>query len=113
MTLLANIWNEDAVYTTANENGYDKRKAKSLVKSIAKKIVKETGGDIVEASENWYEGTIVLLVNGQHWYVKLSDCRHRIGSPAYFRTMEHSKDWRGGMNHNADTVEDIVKGIQL
>lgn len=66
-----------------------------------KSLCKEKGWEMVWASKNHYCFTACFSFNGKYIYVSISDVRffkNEWYNHVLFRTMEHHKDYRGGMN---------------
>lgn len=89
-------------------------------KSVIKDFCKEINMELVSFNGKHYEFSAVLrsFATNKYYYISISDVRYwrdDWNESILYRTMEHEKDWTGGMNHysNLNMLPDLLKKMDL
>lgn len=102
----------DYRFSTGTTAGEDYLSYQKDAKSDLTKMAKEEGMKVHDFSKNHYCFSAVLETeDNKYIYVSISDVRHfpnQFLDHVLVRTMEHDKDYRGGMN-NYCSWEDVGK----
>ena len=105
----------DYIFSSGGITGDDYISFQRKYKNYLNKILPD-GYNIHSWNKNHYEFSAVIEHNGKFAYMSIPDVRHwqnQWFTNILVRTMEHEKDWRGGMNQYASLFNLVNKIQQL